>query len=119
MTSCELARGLLDLDANKLRGEAQVVGAAVVRRKVRGDAFAEIDALADIEWHRVEPVESIDARRFRYRLQRPGGKLRRQARRPQNSADHGIDFVLGPITIERLHERPQNPCIAERAMAIT
>ena len=56
-------------------------------------AFAQIDALADVERHRIEPVEAIDARRLRDRVQRVCGKVRRKARRPKNPGDRGVDFV--------------------------
>ena len=71
----DLARRLLEFDAPDLGREAKVGRRAIVGRKMRADALAQIRALADVERQRVEAVEEIDARRLGQRVER----IRRRA----------------------------------------
>ena len=88
-------------------------------RKVRADALAQVDALADVERQRVVAVEEIDAGRFGQRVERVRRELRRQARDAQDALDGAIDVArAATFAIEHLHERPERARVAERAMPI-
>src|SRR6476660_6390544 len=83
---------------------------------MRADALAQVRALADVERQCIEPVEKINAGRFRQRVDRIGGELGRQTRRPEDTPGSLLDRVGGEIAVERAYERPEHPGIAERAM---
>ena len=104
----ELARGLLELDAANLLRQPQVGLAAPVAAEVRGDALAQIDALADVDRQRVLAEEAIDARRF--------GQSRRGSRAEAAAAGSECAECAGPpisitsrrdLAIQRLHEAPR------------
>src|SRR4051794_27822026 len=85
---------------------------------MRRDAFAQVDALPDVERQRVQAVEAVDARAFGDVLERVGRELRRQARRLENARNRGIDLVGGTRAIKHLHELPQEACVAESPVPI-
>jgi hypothetical protein len=60
----ELAGGRLDLDAPDLGGQPRVALLLPVGAEVRGDALAQVHALADVERQRVVAVEQVDAGRL-------------------------------------------------------
>ena len=113
----DLAGRFLEFDPPDFGRQPQIGRRTVIGRKMRADALAQILALADVERQRIEPVEQVDARRFRHRVQRVGRQLRRQAGRSQHAPGGGLDRLRRQIAIERLHERPQHARVAQRAVA--
>ncbi len=85
---------------------------------MRADALAEVDTLPDVERQRVQAVEAVHARGFRNRIESVRRELRRKARRLERAANRGFDVVERPVAIDRLHERPQDARVAERAVTM-
>ena len=86
---------------------------------MRGDALAQIDALADVERQRIVAVEEIDAGRSRASASSAsggscGGRLGMRRMRSRR----GLDRVGLEVAVQALHERPQRARVAERAMAL-
>ncbi len=104
----KLARSLLELDADDLGRQSQVVRAAIVRGKMGRHALAQVDALADVQRRRIESIEAVDARRVRDRVQRVRGKVRRKAWRSQNPGYRPVDLVGGVIPIQSLYQLPED-----------
>ena len=114
----EFSGCLLELDAANLLRQAEIGFTAPVTGKVRRDAIAHIDTLADIERQRVLAVKQVDAGRFRQRIERVFGQLRRQARDAQRLLCGDLNRVGLKVAIQRLHKFPNRPRVGERAMAI-
>ena len=109
---------LLELDATDLLRQPPIGFAAPIAREMRGDPFAQVDALADVERQGIVAVEKVDAGRLRQLVERIGSKLRRQARDAQDALSRRLDRCRIEIAIEHLHECPNGACVAQRTMTI-
>ncbi len=110
--------GFLEFDAPDFLREPQVRLALPVAAEMRCHPVAQIDALADIQRHRVFAVEQVHTGRLGQRVQNVGRQLRRQARDPEDALDDGCDDLGGHFAIQRLDEGPDGAGISECAMPV-